>query len=138
MSFRLIPPDYNCEKSFAIMVQDFYDHKEMDKYAAFEGALQDFGQYVAARRQEALGLGLLPGFVPACTYWLTDETQTIYGTIRYRPVLNEKLLHTGGHIGFDIAPSQRRNGYGTLMLRLLLEKNNPGGNRQAPAHLRCG
>ena len=130
MNLVLVPPDDRYEKSFAVMVQDFYVHKEMDKYAAFSAALENFSHYVTARLNEEQGIGLSEGFVAAVTYWLTDEVQTIYGTIRYRPVLNSRLSEIGGHIGFDIAPSHRRRGYGTAMLRLLLEKIDPKENNR--------
>lgn len=130
MNLVLVPPDGRYEKCFAVMVWDFYAHNEMDKYAAFKPALENFKDYVTARLNEEQGIGLPEGFVAARTYWLTDEVGTIYGTIRYRPVLNTRLLEIGGHIGFDIAPSQRRKGYGTVMLRLLLGKIDPKENNQ--------
>ncbi|WP_118976632.1 GNAT family N-acetyltransferase [Taibaiella koreensis] len=67
-------------------------------------------------------MSLPKDYVPATTYWLTDESGTVYGTIRYRPVLNEYLSRAGGHIGFDVAPRHRNKGYGSIMLGLLLQK----------------
>ncbi len=36
--------------------------------------------------------------------------------------MNEFLLMMGGHIGYEIRPSRRKQGYGTEILRLGLEK----------------
>ncbi|HLL72624.1 MAG TPA: GNAT family N-acetyltransferase [Pyrinomonadaceae bacterium] len=44
------------------------------------------------------------------------------GTARLRHQLTPALEHEGGHIGYDIRPSARRRGFGTLILALTLER----------------
>lgn len=61
------------------------------------------------------------GFVPATTYFAFDGNKMV-GTIQIRHRLNDYLLKYGGHIGYGVAPSERRKGYGTEMLRLALTK----------------
>jgi len=39
-----------------------------------------------------------------------------------RHQLTPALEHEGGHIGYDIRPSARRRGFGTLILALTLER----------------
>jgi predicted acetyltransferase len=39
-----------------------------------------------------------------------------------RHELNERLLQMGGHIGYEIRPSRRRQGYGKLILKYGLEQ----------------
>jgi predicted acetyltransferase len=39
-----------------------------------------------------------------------------------RQTLTSDLEEFGGHIGYDIRPSERRRGYGTQILRLTLDK----------------
>jgi predicted acetyltransferase len=46
----------------------------------------------------------------------------VLGAGRLRHRLNAALEAWGGHIGYDIKPSQRRIGYGTLLLSLLLHE----------------
>lgn len=54
---------------------------------------------------------------------MIDNKNQILGVIRVRKELNsEYLRNIGGHIGYDIAPSNRRNGYGTNILKKGLEK----------------
>ncbi len=60
--------------------------------------------------------------VPASTYILVDENEMIYGAICLRFYLNEDLFKYNGHIGYGIRPNLRKQGYGKLMLSLVLEK----------------
>ena len=62
-----------------------------------------------------------PDWVTGSVYFAI-ENDKIFGTIAVRNYLNERLLNTGGHIGYAIRPSERRKGYGTKMLALALEK----------------
>lgn len=63
-----------------------------------------------------------PYLVDQTTYILTDDNNHIYGGTNIRHELNENLLNHGGHIGYLIRPTERKKGYGTLMLKLALEK----------------
>ena len=58
--------------------------------------------------------------VPAHTYFLVLEDQTIIGAVNIRHYLNDYLLNFGGHIGYGIRPSQRKKGYASSMLSLAL------------------
>jgi predicted acetyltransferase len=50
------------------------------------------------------------------------KDRRILGRISVRHRLNANLEIEGGHIGYDVRPSERRKGYGTLMLKLALEE----------------
>ncbi|WP_053985077.1 GNAT family N-acetyltransferase [Niameybacter massiliensis] len=63
-----------------------------------------------------------PGFVPATTYLAMDIEERLIGMIDIRHRLNEYLLNYGGHIGYSVRKSERRQGYATQMLGLALEK----------------
>ena len=60
-------------------------------------------------------------------YWLLREDQTILGNSSLRHWLVPVLEDVGGHIGYTIHPQERRKGYGTLILRLSLEKARERG-----------
>lgn len=63
--------------------------------------------------------------VPAITRILVrEEDNRIIGMINIRLVLNDNLKYVGGHIGYSIRPTERRQGYGkvNLYLGLLLCK----------------
>lgn len=51
--------------------------------------------------------------------WLVDGGAFV-GRVSIRRWLTESLLREGGHIGYDIRPSRRQQGYGTRILALAL------------------
>lgn len=60
--------------------------------------------------------------VPQTVYWLVRDGSTLIGSSRLRHRLTPLLEEEGGHIGYDIRPSERGKGYATLLLALTLEK----------------
>jgi predicted acetyltransferase len=60
-------------------------------------------------------------WVPHSTLWLVNEEDKIVGVANIRHRLNEKLLRSGGHIGYGIRPLYRRKGYATILLSHALE-----------------
>lgn len=66
--------------------------------------------------------------VPARTYFLIRERDNrIVGMINIRLVLNERLRHFGGHIGYSIRPTERGKGYNKINLYLGLKICNQYG-----------
>ena len=63
-----------------------------------------------------------PDYANQTTYVLTDEIGHIYGMSCLRHCLKGDLINIGGHVGYAIRPSERGKGYGTIQLRLVLEK----------------
>jgi len=55
------------------------------------------------------------GHVAQTTLWWVDGRRLV-GRLSIRHELNEWLLTTGGHIGYDVRPSERRKGHATAML----------------------
>jgi len=62
-------------------------------------------------------------WVPGTQYIYVRETDDkIVGMIQIRHYFNDFLEKFGGHIGYSVAPSERRKGYATQMLQLILPK----------------
>jgi predicted acetyltransferase len=57
--------------------------------------------------------------VPQSTWWLV-EGDVYLGRISCRHVLNDWLLEYGGHVGYEVRPSARRQGHATAMLHAVL------------------
>ena len=70
-----------------------------------------------------LGRNLKPNRVPADYYWLVDEENEYFiGEISIRHRLSDILRKYGGNIGYGVRYGEWGKGYGTLMLKLALEK----------------
>lgn len=62
------------------------------------------------------------GFVLSTPYLALNDEKILVGMINIRHRLNESLLNMGGHIGYSIRQSERKQGYATEMLRLGLKE----------------
>lgn len=61
------------------------------------------------------------GLVTATQYiYVREEDRKIVGMIQIRHYFNDYLEKYGGHIGYSVAPSERRKGYATMMLSAVL------------------
>jgi predicted acetyltransferase len=60
-------------------------------------------------------------FVPQTIFWMIDKRGDAVGMVRVRHHLNERLLQSGGHVGYYVRPSERQKGYATKALRLAIE-----------------
>lgn len=64
-----------------------------------------------------------PGLVPMTQFiYVREEDKKVVGVIQIRHYFNEYLEKYAGHIGYSVCPSERRKGYATAMLRLVLPK----------------
>lgn len=66
---------------------------------------------------------LSEGQAPATQFILVrEEDQKVVGMLQIRHCFTDYLEKYGGHIGYSVAPSERRKGYATAMLHMALEK----------------
>lgn len=62
-----------------------------------------------------------PDFVPVTQYiYVRESDMKIVGVIQIRHYFNDYLEKYAGHIGYSVCPSERRKGYATQMLNLVL------------------
>jgi predicted acetyltransferase len=92
---------------------------EMREFAASWSTPQGFAAFVAALRAQSRGEHLPAGFVPCTTLWWAEHG-TYFGRIAIRHDLTPHLREVGGHIGYDVRPTARRQGHATAMLRAAL------------------
>jgi predicted acetyltransferase len=117
MTLSLIEPTTTWQAAFLDMAHEFLATSDL----RYQSAITDFSGYLQHLQQFAAGADLPPGIVREATYWALDDA-TIVGMLRLRHQLNPALEQIGGHIGYEVRPSRRRQGYGTQMLALALEQ----------------
>ncbi|HEY3418560.1 MAG TPA: GNAT family N-acetyltransferase [Armatimonadota bacterium] len=122
-SLALVPPDVTLEAEYRAMLDECRVLGE-EYYSTYllRSVDDDFAQFVRRLELEELGMALPMGIVPQTTYWLFRDGRTIVGESRLRHHLTSVLEVEGGHIGYTIRPGERRKGYGTQILTLMLEK----------------
>jgi predicted acetyltransferase len=117
---RLVEPSPELKEQFFAFARD-YEATRHD-IQDFRDAMVDFPAYVQKCTDYSIGRNLKPGHVPASTFWLMAEDDSIVGWVNIRHGLTDNLKHRGGHVGYYIRPGYRRKGYGTLICKLGLEK----------------
>jgi predicted acetyltransferase len=124
---KLSLPSVQFQESFIEAVGEFQADAELNEPGTRYRELsipeleRDFATYVQKEKSRSLGDNLPEGYVPDTTWWLVDRDEFI-GRVSIRHRLTEPLRHIGGHIGYDIRPSHRRQGYGSRILELALPK----------------
>jgi len=101
-------------------------------YARFADTWQSeegFAEYVRVTLEEA-HRPRAEGFVCQTSWWWTEGDEYI-GRISLRHDLNERLREWGGHIGYDVRRSRRREGHATAMLAAVLVEARRKGIEQA-------
>ena len=119
----LIFPQEQHKKSWNNIINEFQQHNEKISPYTLKFDCENYDDFLKKTQQFFNDDSIPSQFVPCATYFLMDEKQEkILGAINIRYCLNEYLKNYGGHIGYGIAPSERRNGYATKMLAMSLEK----------------
>lgn len=80
----------------------------------------DFASYVAALEARRDGRGVPEGWVPA-TFLVAIDDGEIVGRVSVRHELNDFLASFGGHIGYGVTSTRRRQGIATALLAAGLE-----------------
>ncbi len=114
----LLLPEPAMKEPFLEFSRDWADHgEEITPYSArllgrsFEAWLED------AKWRETHSVN---NFVTGHTYFWTDPQGVIVGALNLRHRLNDHLRRAGGHIGYGVRPSMRRQGHAAAMLKAAL------------------
>ena len=120
----LVEPAIEYKDALLDAVRDFHMAGEYEITA--EELETKFDALILRLQQARNPATAAPGDLPYEDFWMMDGAKWI-GKLTLRTTINEKYLHAGGHIGYEIRPSSRRCGYGTALLRLGLEKARERG-----------
>lgn len=122
VSLQLIPPDIRYRDSYVAALREGL-HLETPKEEDILLAEKDFAAYLKKRSDLSRAVILPSGErvkrLPQIDLWLVDGEKFL-GMTSLRPQMNEHLLRRGGNIGYAVRKSERRKGYGILILKLAL------------------
>ncbi|GAA5533314.1 GNAT family N-acetyltransferase [Deinococcus aluminii] len=85
------------------------------------GVAADFPALLAHLNRFAPPAPVPEGFVPSEERWLVRGREYL-GRVKIRHTLNDRLRQLGGHIGYELRPAARGQGYGKLILALALDR----------------
>lgn len=121
MTVRLVQPTFEWQTEIQAFLREMQENKST---MAGMGSLEQMPSVAhwLARNEQNQNPATVPShLVRAIQYlYVNLETREIIGMIQLRCALNEYLKDFGGHIGYSIAPSKRRQGYGVKMLQACL------------------
>ncbi|MBS2938667.1 GNAT family N-acetyltransferase [Nocardioides sp. J2M5] len=125
---ELVLPTVSVRDSFLEAMAEFtgegVENSQTSAWIDVHGARWDteegFAAFVEAVRADALEDSPRPEWhVPCTTGWWVDGDAYL-GRLAIRHRLTDFLLEVGGHIGYDVRPSRRREGHATAMLQAAL------------------
>jgi len=121
----LIRPHERYRESFIAAVRELQPEGRYTQYSP-EHLAANFPAFIRELHGYEDRANLPAHLVPETLYWLVEGDEFI-GRVSLRHELNEQLRLLGGHIGYEIRPSQRRRGHGSAMLALVLPRARERG-----------
>jgi len=120
MTASVVPPSIEYQLAFLAMLADF-EERDPGNAEFYAPAKANFHAYVQSLKDEEHGIDLREGWVPCTHRWLVAPGGEVVGVARLRHNVDTPFLSAhGGHIGYDVAPGHRGQGYGHLALRAAL------------------
>ncbi|OGK18399.1 hypothetical protein A3G67_03870 [Candidatus Roizmanbacteria bacterium RIFCSPLOWO2_12_FULL_40_12] len=126
---KLVEPDIKYQQSYLEALNEYQDGGRFGDLP-LDFIKRNFETYLDYLKGRKYGKGLPEGWVAETGYWLIDENEVI-GLLRIRHELTDELKKDGGHIGYDIRPSKRKQGYGKKILELGLIRAKELGIKKA-------
>ncbi|MCP3917008.1 MAG: GNAT family N-acetyltransferase [bacterium] len=125
----LVEPSARFEASYRALLSDFGDERAVPFVIGWP--CDDFYEFLSRLAAHSAGIGLGEGLVPHSTFWLVDPEGEVVAVSNLRHRLTDNLRRVGGHIGYGVRPSRRREGHATEILRLTLLEAKRIGVEQA-------
>ncbi len=83
--------------------------------------LEDFAEFIRMLDNCERG-NLDERYSSTTSYFVTDENDRLIGAASLRHYLTAAGFSTWGHIGYGVRPGERRKGYATRILKMVLEE----------------
>jgi len=133
----LIEPTAELREAFLAMLEEFRGTETTHLDEHLRLAREDFDAYL--RRLRAIAAGdNPPGNWSERMYWLVRDGHWPLGVGYLRPKLPEEKQRSLGHIGYYVRVAARKQGYGTAMMRLLMDKAREEGMSRLMLVCRAG
>ena len=84
--------------------------------------IEDFAVFIKMLDDYEHATNLDRRFCSTTSYFVIDENDRLIGATSLRHYLTVEGYNTWGHIGYGVRPSERRKGYATRMLKMMLEE----------------
>ena len=82
---------------------------------------EEYKQWLVRSEEASRSVGLEDWKVPQTIYWLYADSHPVgFGKLRH--YLTDKLREEGGHGGYAIRPCERNRGFGTVLLKMMIEE----------------
>lgn len=130
-SLFLVKPTVTLKEGYLNFYSEWLDSGENMVPWVIQNVPSNFETMVKSLVDNESSTNLPEGWVPHSTYWLINEMNIVIGAVNIRHQLTNILLESGGHIGYGIRPSERRNGFATKLLALSLKKAKELGINKA-------
>lgn len=125
MYLKLVKPDQKYLPSVKEAIREYLSEPseyEINIVSEMIAANQNnFTDYFEKTENEHLGINLKEGYVSHTVFWLLDNDKYI-GSFDLRHSLTPYLRHIGGHIAYQIRPSEQHKGYACAGLKLCLKE----------------
>jgi predicted acetyltransferase len=131
LNSKLESPRVELKDSYLSLVEEFRRRGEPPIPFVLGFPTDDFPSFIGRLKKCAEGSDLPKGFVAHETFWLVAENEQVLGVSNLRYSLTDALRRDGGHIGFGIRPSERRQGFATIILRETFVKAKERGITRA-------
>lgn len=124
---KLVTPSPRYARSYVAALREGFRRGDQDVITerSIRQVEADFAGYIAGITDQEgsirLATGQIVSKLPFSVHWLVEDDEFI-GEAQVRHRLNSHLIREGGHVGYGIRPSRRRQGYGRLILALALEE----------------
>jgi predicted acetyltransferase len=135
----LASPDVRLRTSWADAVAEFtaagseqhgYGLWDFEPLDVTEAGCRKIVDYLVAQADPATELP--EGWVHCTFFWITDgDPEEFVGYLALRHSLSPWLLEEGGHIGYSVRPSRRREGHATRALALAVRRAGELGIERA-------